>query len=434
MQKTSFLLPILLLIGCALKPVAQNQDEFTKVATKYVQEFQKDCSIHTDLWGKSLCVPLIILDRQSLMAVSTHIDPKKQFKQINDVFVGRYYGNPIYANTSFEWDNKKWSMVLWPLSDDSNDRKKLLFHEAFHSLQESLGFPMANSVNDHLDQEGARVLLRLEWAALLKSVQDDKYSKSHLATAIQLREERFKKYAGAKEKEMALDISEGLAEYTGTKLQGLNKDETIKYFDQRLRKIAEVPSLIRSSAYYSGPLYGYVLDSCNEKWKQGLSIEKDFGNLVLKYCGASKSNGKLILASFTDYGFSEISSFEKQRSLNLKNKIKNYLVKIEQDGRLEIELKSPQAMFNPYGILSVDANKKIYETFEVTDEWGHFVANAGALLVSNKKKSTVVLSPPTVRSTDEANGDGWALKLKTGYEFKNFNGKIIVETVRSRRN
>lgn len=432
MQKTLFLISILLLINCAHKPVAQHQNEFTSVATKYVQEFQKDCTPHSDVWGKSLCVPLIILDRGSLTAVSSHGDPKKQFKHVNNVYVGTYYGNPVYANTSFEWDSMKWSMVLWPLSDALNDRKRLLFHEAFHSVQESLGFKMTNSVNDHLDQESARVLLRLEWAALLKSMEDNKYSKLHLAVAVQLREERFKKYKDAKEKERALDISEGLAEYTGTKLQGLSQDETIKYFEHRLSKLTEVPSLIRSSAYYSGPLYGYVLDSCNANWKQGLYHEKDFGKLIIKYCGISrsKSKEKLNLANLTDYGFNEISSFEKQRALILKNKIKIYLGKFEQEGRIEVELKSPQAIFNPYGILSVNANKKIYETFEVTDEWGHFVANAGALVLSNKEKRTVVLSPPTVRSIDEASGDGWTLKLKSGYQFRKLNNKVLIERIR----
>lgn len=145
-------------------------------------------------WNKSLCVPMIIIDRDSNIAVTSQRDHEGKFRRINNVFVGHYSGPMIYANTSIMWNGVRWSMALWPLPEDKIERTQLLLHEAFHSIQDEIGLPMNNAMNDHLDQEEARVLVRLEWNALLQALEHKNQQSKHIANALWYRQKDLKSF------------------------------------------------------------------------------------------------------------------------------------------------------------------------------------------------------------------------------------------------
>ena len=200
------LIPFLIVIaGCASIPKAS---DFEMQAAEYLRQY-KDACIKEDgvTWKHSLCVPMVIVDPNNLKAVSTEPDPEGRFEKFSNVYRGADSGGPHYANTSVKWGDRNWSMVVWPLPEDQIRRTGLMFHEAFHSIQEDVGFPMNNALNTHLDQEEARILLRLEWNALLKALEDSAHRRDHVGVALQMRKLRFKKYPEAEKNEESMEMS-----------------------------------------------------------------------------------------------------------------------------------------------------------------------------------------------------------------------------------
>ena len=94
---------VLCLFGCAT-PSSKPQASFNDLAMPYLNEYKADCVKEGgDTWGKSLCVPMIVLNRESMQALTTEPDPKGKFQKIGNAYMGAYYGEPVYANTSIQW-------------------------------------------------------------------------------------------------------------------------------------------------------------------------------------------------------------------------------------------------------------------------------------------------------------------------------------------
>lgn len=412
------------LLGCvATSPKLSSSDNtknFTNSAVQYLTEYQAHClKENADTWKHTLCVPIIIIDRESLVAVTNQPDPDGRFQKIGNMYAGKYSGQALYANTALEWGGRQWSMLLWPLPEKFVERMQLMSHEAFHAIQNDLSLPMNSVLNDHLDQEQARVLIRLEWNALLLALENEGLRKSHLASALELRKLRYSKYPNAKKNEEILEMNEGLAEYTGVRLRG-DLQETLMYLKKRLANIPNVLSLTRSAAYYSGPLYGLLLDTKSETWKTKIANEKSFGE-VAAHVFKIKSGERikpLRELPLQQYGYAQILSFEKQRALEKDKKIATYLKKIDRVNHLQLPLINPRTMFNPYGILSINSKNAIYITYELNDVWGVLTVADGAYLQDTGVGSRVSVSPPTNITDTNVSGEGWALQLKSGWQLK----------------
>jgi hypothetical protein len=93
----------LCLFGCATT-LNKPKPTFEATAIKYLREYNLDCTKEgAGTWGVSLCVPMMIVDRETMKAVVSEPDPQNKFQKIEDAYVGVYYGDPIYANTSIQW-------------------------------------------------------------------------------------------------------------------------------------------------------------------------------------------------------------------------------------------------------------------------------------------------------------------------------------------
>jgi hypothetical protein len=373
---------------------------------------------------------MILVDRNSMKAVATKIDPEGKFRKVGNVYEGKYEGPEIYANTSFTWIGETWSMVVWPTPKDKEHRIQLLLHEAYHSIQDELNLKIEKAIiNDHLDKEDARVLIRLEWNALLAALKDPNNAKKHVKAALQLRVMRFRKYKNSRQKEEALEINEGLAEYTGVKLRGSSKEETISYLESRLMKVPNVTSITRSSAYYSGPLYGLLFDTQSSLWRKSFHNEKSFTNVakrifdipILPHSKLEWING------LNKYGAVQIRAYEKRKAKERAEKIQSYLSGITKKGHIEITLKKPSMMFNPYLLLAVDSSRVIYIELEANDNWGSLSAKEGALVVFKDGIAKVFISPPNKVEKSTATGKGWVLNLKKGWSLSKMGEVLTIK-------
>ena len=97
------------------------------------------------LWGVSLDGPLLLVDPETRFAVGNRADGKGVLTAQGGAFAGTLPGSVVVANTSTEWNDVRWTMVMWPsLGDALVQRRRLLMHECWHRIQAGLGFPAAN--------------------------------------------------------------------------------------------------------------------------------------------------------------------------------------------------------------------------------------------------------------------------------------------------
>ena len=103
---------------------------------------------------------------------------------------------------------------------------------------------------------------QLEWRALAQALRatDDAPRRCAAADALAFRAARRAAYPGSAAGEDALELHEGLAEYTGV-VVGRPGDRTGAALHD-LGAHVEDPSFVRSFAYATGPAYELLLDRC----------------------------------------------------------------------------------------------------------------------------------------------------------------------------
>jgi hypothetical protein len=184
------------------------------------------------------------------------------------------------ANTSVEWGGRRWAMVVLPLPSDSADAVRLLVHEAMHTLQgrttegtvlPSPAYAEGGAGVALLDRPEGRVWLQLEeralHAALLASSKGAQ--QRALLDALLFRARR---YAAAtpdeRVRERALDVGEGLPEYTAWALTAGTGAAGARAFAPSLERAAAQPSYVRAFPYATGPAYAFLVDRSLSGWRR----------------------------------------------------------------------------------------------------------------------------------------------------------------------
>ena len=145
------------------------------LAGEYFREFDSVCEKDNGaLWGVPLQGPVIFVDMGSRDVVANQADGEGRLARHGDVFAGTMSPDALVGNTAIEWSGVKWTMLLWQsISERLEDRIRLMMHEAFHRVQNEIGFPMTSPQNVHLDTLDGRLWLQLEWRALEKALRAD---------------------------------------------------------------------------------------------------------------------------------------------------------------------------------------------------------------------------------------------------------------------
>ena len=236
----------------AAPAMCQNIDPV--LARQYFQQADSICRKDNGrLWGVSLCGPMLFVDPASHMAVANQADGEGQLSPTNGVFQGKLPQSVNVSNTAIQWAGVKWTMIAWPLPSNASERGILMAHESWHRIQGDLGLPMSNPANAHLDSMEGRIWLQLEWRALQKALQNRPERRRAEGDALTFRCYRRQLFPTAAGEEAALELNEGLAEYTGFTLASTAVDDAVNAAISRLEHGAGLPSFVRSFAYVSGP-------------------------------------------------------------------------------------------------------------------------------------------------------------------------------------
>jgi hypothetical protein len=373
-------------------------------------ELQSICAADAgQLWGVSLCGPLLVVDPRTREVWATQRDGDGVLTLTRGGgWVGTLpQGIPV-ANTTVDWAGVRWIMLLGPLPDDAATRRVLLMHEAWHRIQGSIGLPMHNVSAEHLETERGRYLLRLELRALATAMLSNGRARREAARdALAFRLARFASFADARTQEGSLDRNEGLAAYTGVKL-GASENATL-FVARTLNDYDQHEAFARAYAYASGPAYGLLLDDFVPDWRVNLGGWAP-ADLLVNPLQAEVLTRRNLQRRAERYGGLQIAAEERIRADAQRRLIAGLRARFAEGPRLELPLSQVQLEFDPERVTPIEGLGSVYQTVTLRDRWGELRATEGALISPDFTNVTAAAPDSTGVS-----GPGWSLSLVTSY-------------------
>ena len=381
------------------------------------------------LWRVPLCGPLLFVDYGTRYAVANQADAEGKLKPLDGVFAGTAPEELGVANTAAKWAGVEWTMVMWPLPQYKQQRMRLMLHECFHRVQGQIGLPITDAQNGHLDSLGGRIWLQMEWRALEHAFwQQGEERKRDVADAIYFRNYRRSLFPGdAAKNESALEMNEGMAEYTGFKLSTSSPEEYAVAVAAWLRGApTRTPSYGRSFAYTSGPAYGGLLDAVSKDWRKGLTPGTDLGQLLARAYGVEPAapaglDKAEAMRRAARYEGGEVVAIETEREEKHQARVAAAR-KLFVDGPVLTLPVGDEFLytFDTNAVLALDDKLTLYEgDIQVSDAWGLLKTTEGALFVRENGR-VVRVQVPAPLATDAGKssltGKGWTLELKPQWQ------------------
>jgi hypothetical protein len=364
------------------------------------------------LWGKTLYGPMLFAFPQTGEVVANQADANGLLHRQGNVYVGSLPKDVIIANTATEWSGIRWTMVQWPLPQYSLPRERLLAHELFHRLQPDLHLQSANPENPQLDSLEGRLWLQLEWRALAAALtQSGEAQLRSIQDALAFRAERHTLFPGSLESERALELNEGLAEYTGL---SASMPDAVSARWRMITRLTnpEGDTFVRSFAYASGPAYGLLLDERVSGWRLRITQESNLG-LLLGF-SLHVSSQEPVNQRALQYGSAALRISETERAAIADAEKARYRALLV-DGAI---LTLPNAGkfnfgFDPGSLVPLAEFGTVYATMQVSDAWGTLDVQGGALLAAGLK--SVRVAAPSDTAGTLIKGPGWTLTLSPGW-------------------
>lgn len=386
-------------------------------ATQLFGEAQQICwRDHGKLWGVSLCGPILLVDYTDQAVLANQADVGGTLVREGSLFRGVLPDSVIIANTPTEWSGTRWTQIVGPVPDEAAKRHVLLAHELFHRIQPTLGLTRPEVGNGHLDTLDGRTLLQLEWRALAQAMRAQTLPgrQQAIADALAFRHERYRLFTAAAAEEAALEINEGIAEYTGVLLGLKTRRERVDYALRDLSAFVAAPSFVRSFAYATGPAYGLLLDQAAPAWHSQFRAGQRFDELLgaaLKQPLSADSSIEQKAARYDADG--SLRRSEVQRDIERQGRLAAYKAHLLDGPVMALPLNNSNTQFNPQTLVPLEGLGTIYPTMRLTDDWGSLEVDEGGALV----RGAVKLATVSAVGADAAGtlGTGWRLQLNPGW-------------------
>ncbi len=389
-----------------------------------LHEFETACRQARSLWPVELCGPLVLVHPETRVAVANRPDPDDAFEEHDGMFVGQWPADLGVANTALYWGDRKWAMVMLPLSNERFSRLRLLAHESFHRIQPELGFEQSDPIATHLDEMEGRLWLRLEIRALASAIAGgDDEARSAVRDALHFRRQRHAAYPGAAEVERQLEAHEGLAEYTGVRFALDVEGADVAAIAALVEGFEARPTYVRSLGYGTGPAIGLLLDRYEPDWRQDVSATPDLARLLaVALGGATLGQQDLldrdgVMRRAKRYGARAILAEEEARAERLARQRTHYREALVEGPVLVLELPERRLLFNPNTVLSLGEAGNVYPQSTLIGPWGRLRLDEGAALATPERDRAWVVAPES-SSSDEGgiiDGPGWSLETAAGW-------------------
>ena len=381
------------------------------------------------LWGISLYGPILVIDKTSKMIVANQPDLEGQLKQQGEVYVGNYPKNNIVACTATKFAGKSWVMVSYPFDEkDTFDLYRTYIHESFHRIQDDLGFHCDGYNNGHMDQMEARIYLNLEWQALLKAIDTLGIDQNRaIKDALLFRHYRRQLFPGADSMESRFELHEGLADYTAFKLCCNSESELKEKILQRKSKfLNNEGSCVRTFGYFSGLLYGYLLDETGTSWQKELKCGDDLGILLqhLSNIDISIDTVHWFNQSKGRYPYEKI--YNQELAINSKKEkiLSDYKIRFTKNPVLIIDLVKPTCgiYMSPRPL---DTLGTVYPIIDISDKWGFLKVTDKGCLIASKK---AIVTADNISIVGQIiSGSGWTLELNDDWTIIKQNDNYMIK-------
>ncbi len=386
----------------------------TLLARRYFAEADSACRAEGGAtWGVSLCGPMVFADARTGTIATNQPAP--------DAPRPRVLG---FANAAWKWGDQRWSTFIWSMIPPASRRQRvrLFMHELFHRVQPELGLLDTNAQPpNHLDTEMGRYWIQLEWRALARALttQGDA-RRDAIADALAFRSTRRGLFDGAAASEHASEITEGLAQYTGTIAAADTKSDAIADAVRQLRDGAKQESFVKTFAYPSGAAYGLLLDAYAPGWTHRIKRDDDLGAMLAKAADVTPSADAD--AAALRYGGAELRAAEAKREARRQARVAA-LRKRFVDGPIVVIPRGSGASFMTRGVTPLGDAGTVLPRFRVSGPWGSLQAEQ--VLMSPDQSLLTVPGPPSIQG-DTLTGDGWKLVLEDGWTTRTDGKKVMV--------
>lgn len=382
-------------------------------AKSYFSELDSLCSVDNGkLWGVNLYGATMIVDPQSRFIVANQSDNNTSLKEKDGVFIGKLPLNFNISNTSFEWNGKKWTMVMWNAlsATDKYSRDQLLIHESWHRIQNEIGIKPLMPENTHLDGLQGAILLKLELTSLKQALQTEEIvqRKKYLSDALTIR--KYRQMLFPNNIENNFERHEGMAEYTGYKLCGLNDGVITKAISKRLEQSMDKDGLANSFAYLTGPAYGILFDNLQYNWIKEILQGKSLPEIGLEIdCINTPSDSTKLKSAISkiisEYHAEPLIKSETEKFEQQKKQISYYKQKLLNGNQLIIKNNNLSFSYNPQEqLIPIDSLGVVYKTMRITGEWGILEVKNG-ILRTNDWQAFIVSAPLTAKTGNIDEGD-----------------------------
>lgn len=385
------------------------------------------------LWGVKLVAPLLLVDPETRDAIGSQADREGLLRRQGDVYVGKLPQQETIAGTAQHWAGMTWIMLPWPLPKEKEERGLMFAHEAWHCYQHQLGLPASNPPNRHLDTKDGRVWLQLEWRALRAALQQTgKEWERAVADALTFRAYRRSLFPKAAQEERAMEMHEGLAEYTGVRLSRDSDAAAIARAVKNFERAKGFPTFVYSFAYVSGPPYGLLLDSVRPGWRKGLTADQDLGAMLQEAMSITLPEDLKAAAQkrAATYDAKQLIAAETERASAAQQRLREYRQRFVGGPVLIVPIRSMEFQFDPRDIQPLDELGNVYPKMRMIDAWGILKVESGGALIAADWSKVSVPAPkdPTDRRLV---GDGWTLELNDGWELGpgRRNGDYVIKPV-----
>ncbi len=396
----------------------------TAAALHSLRDYAAACALdRARLWGRSLCGPMALVDRATRLIIANDTLTDRAYLPYTDAFIGVLPSSLPIANTSVEWRGRRWALVVLPPPPDRFDHTALLVHEAFHREQPALLLGGSDPANGHLDELEGRRWLRLELRAYTAALAGDAAAgRAITMDALLFRARRYALYPGADSLESALEMQEGLAEYSGVRLALDLTNEPMTRAVARIREFESTPSYVRSFAYATGAAIGLSLDRYAVEWRDSVRRVHDPAALLATalHFRSPPDLRRAAERRAKRYGDDGILREESTRDSVRRARLALYRARLAEHPTLLLRQHSLNRSFDPNSLVPFDSTATVYPTGTFSSAWGSLEVTSGGALVANDGSWLRVSAPPIPPDPGSRTirGDGWALTLAPRWTIK----------------
>lgn len=408
----------LLCLGAAAG-AARAQELTGEAASAVFGEAESLARASAGVWSAPLGGALLLVDRQTRRAIGSAADDSGVLADSGGVFAGTLPQDLPVGNTGVDWAGRRWTMLLWPLPAGPLARRVLLAHEMYHAIQPTIGLPGLDATPAHLEEEQARVWLRLEWRALQEALAHGGAARREaIRDALAFRALRHARWPDGVEQERRLELNEGLAEYTGVRVAlpaPARAGWVVRHLDDHESR-APGRSIVRNFAYASGPAYGVLLDAVDERWRARVRPDTDLGALLADAYAIRAPRGHV--ADAARYDGVRIAREEAARARAEAERQAAFGARYRDGATLTLPVDDRFGFsFDPNGVASFGDTGPVYATAQVQGGWGRLEVSGGVLMLRGADGLIrgVVVPAPAQPGGDPIEGDGWRLHLADGW-------------------